>query len=563
MTIAPRSKRSPPRSTSPPTSSRICRSSRSRCSAPSFGPARKSLAVAQDRADEKSFIEATGARVAPWRPVESLDDVTRAVAELGVPVVLKTRRYGYDGKGQAWIRSADEAEAAWEAIGGEPAVAEAGVAFRSRILRHRRALGRRPHDLLGLRRQRPPRRHPPPLDRPAARDRLGAGRGGARRRRRHRRSARPCRRPHRRVLRQRRRPGRQRDRPARPQQRPLDDRGRLHLAVRTAHPRHLRPAARLDRARCVGRDDGQSDRRRDRRLAGPASPSRGAHVHLYGKGEARPGRKMGHVTRLHAEMKIIGSFVSPYVRKVLGCMRLKGLSYEIDPITPFFGNDEFCGLSPLCRIPVLIDGDFSASDSSVICAYLDEAYPGHPLLPADPKDRARARWLEEYADTRLGDIFIWAYFYQKIVHPLVWGEPGDQQRIAKAEPRTCPPRSTISKPSFPPTAGCSARSASPTSRSPPSSATRLCGVRDRRRPLAPRRELRRASAGARRFRLDPAVRGHPARRRHQGQAAGAAGRRRAAHRRNARRPDPAQGDDAALAVTALPKRHQLNSHPAA
>ena len=137
-------------------------------------------------------------------------------------------------------------------------------------------------------------------------------------------------------------------------------------------------------------------------------------------------------------MRIIGSFVSPYVRKVLGCMHLKGLSYEVDPITPFFGNDEFRRLSPLCRIPVLIDGDFHASDSSVICAYLDEAYPGRPLLPADPKDRARARWLEEFADTRLGDVFIWAYFYQKIVHPLVWGELGDQQRIAKAEAEDIP-----------------------------------------------------------------------------------------------------------------------------
>lgn len=130
-------------------------------------------------------------------------------------------------------------------------------------------------------------------------------------------------------------------------------------------------------------------------------------------------------------MKIIGSFVSPYVRKVLACIHLKGLSYEIDPITPFFGNDEFRRLSPLCRIPVLIDGDFSTSDSSVICEYLDEAYPGRPLLPADPKHRARARWLEEFADTRLGDLFIWGLFYQKVVHPLIWGEPGDQQRIAK------------------------------------------------------------------------------------------------------------------------------------
>jgi glutathione S-transferase len=130
-------------------------------------------------------------------------------------------------------------------------------------------------------------------------------------------------------------------------------------------------------------------------------------------------------------MKIIGSFVSPYVRKVLACLNLKGLTYEVDPITPFFGNDEYERLSPLRRIPVLIDGDVSICDSSVICAYLDEAYPERPLLPASPKDRALARWLEEYADTRLGDVFIWGLFYQKVVRPAVWGEPGDEERIAR------------------------------------------------------------------------------------------------------------------------------------
>jgi glutathione S-transferase len=131
-------------------------------------------------------------------------------------------------------------------------------------------------------------------------------------------------------------------------------------------------------------------------------------------------------------VKIIGSFVSPYVRKVLACMNLKGLSYEVDPITPFFGDDEFERLSPLRRIPLLVDGDFTICDSSVICAYLDDAYPGHPLFPADPKDRARARWLEEFADTRLGDVFIWNFFYQKVVRPLVWGEPSDEERIEKS-----------------------------------------------------------------------------------------------------------------------------------
>jgi glutathione S-transferase len=131
-------------------------------------------------------------------------------------------------------------------------------------------------------------------------------------------------------------------------------------------------------------------------------------------------------------IRIIGSFVSPYVRKVLAAMNLKGLAYEVDPITPFYGNDDFERLSPLRRIPVLIDGDFHTSDSSVICGYLDEANDGYPLFPADPKDRARARWFEEFADTRLGDLFIWGLFYQKIVHPLVWGEPGDQPRIEKS-----------------------------------------------------------------------------------------------------------------------------------
>ncbi len=78
---------------------------------------------------------------------------------------------------------------------------------------------------------------------------------------------------------------------------------------------------------------------------------------------------------------------------------------------------------------MLIDGDLVLTDSSVICAYLDEAYPERPLLPPDVRDRARARWLEEYADTRLGDVFIWGLFYQKFVHPIIWGAPGDQARI--------------------------------------------------------------------------------------------------------------------------------------
>ena len=131
-------------------------------------------------------------------------------------------------------------------------------------------------------------------------------------------------------------------------------------------------------------------------------------------------------------MKIIGSFVSPYVRKVLACLELKGIDYEVDPITPFFGDEEFGRLSPLRRIPVMIDGDFVLTDSTVICEYLDEIRPEPHLLPSDPKERARARWLEEFADTRLGDVFIWGLFYPKVVSPRVWGDPMDEERIEKS-----------------------------------------------------------------------------------------------------------------------------------
>src|SRR5690348_898895 len=142
--------------------------------------------------------------------------------------------------------------------------------------------------------------------------------------------------------------------------------------------------------------------------------------------------------RMDRPLTIIGSFVSPYVRKVLAAMNLKGLAYQVDPITPFFGNDQFERVSPLRRIPVLIDGDFAISDSSVICDYLDNAYPGHPLYPRDPKQRARARWFEEFADTRLGDLFIWSLFYQKVVRPAVWGEPTDEERVRKARDEDIP-----------------------------------------------------------------------------------------------------------------------------
>jgi 5-(carboxyamino)imidazole ribonucleotide synthase len=94
-------------------------------------PSARSLAVAQDRAEEKGFIEGCGASVAPWRAVSTLADVEGAIAALGTPLVLKSRRYGYDGKGQTWVRAPREAAHAWGSIGEQPAVAESGIAFEA------------------------------------------------------------------------------------------------------------------------------------------------------------------------------------------------------------------------------------------------------------------------------------------------------------------------------------------------------------------------------------------------------------------------------------------------
>ncbi len=94
-----------------------------------LAPSTRSLEIAQDRAAEKRFIQSTGARVAPWREVDGVDDIAAALADLSAPILLKTRRLGYDGKGQAWVHHAEEIRSAWDAIGRQPAVAEARMAF--------------------------------------------------------------------------------------------------------------------------------------------------------------------------------------------------------------------------------------------------------------------------------------------------------------------------------------------------------------------------------------------------------------------------------------------------
>ena len=92
-------------------------------------PGPTALAVAQDRVDEKIFLNAVGAATVAFAAIDSLDDLHAALETLGTPALLKTRRDGYDGKGQVWIRSPKQAGAALAELGGRPAILEARAAF--------------------------------------------------------------------------------------------------------------------------------------------------------------------------------------------------------------------------------------------------------------------------------------------------------------------------------------------------------------------------------------------------------------------------------------------------
>ena len=92
-------------------------------------PGAQALDVAQDRVSEKTFLNDHGAPTVAFRCVGSPQEARAAADALGVPAILKTRRFGYDGKGQAVVRSVEAAAAAFEQIGARPAILEAFAPF--------------------------------------------------------------------------------------------------------------------------------------------------------------------------------------------------------------------------------------------------------------------------------------------------------------------------------------------------------------------------------------------------------------------------------------------------
>jgi 5-(carboxyamino)imidazole ribonucleotide synthase len=96
-------------------------------------PGRRALAISQDRLAEKTFLTEIGLRTAPFAAVATQAGLAAALSRTGMPAILKTRRFGYDGKGQVRIATPGEAEAALAAMQGTEAILEGWVAFSHEV----------------------------------------------------------------------------------------------------------------------------------------------------------------------------------------------------------------------------------------------------------------------------------------------------------------------------------------------------------------------------------------------------------------------------------------------
>jgi glutathione S-transferase len=137
-------------------------------------------------------------------------------------------------------------------------------------------------------------------------------------------------------------------------------------------------------------------------------------------------------------MILYGSSLSPFVRKVLAYVAEKGIELEVTPVAPGDPNPDFRAASPFGKMPALRDGDFGLADSSAIIHYLEAKFPQRPLIPAEPQERGKTIWFDEFADTILDSCGA-KIFFNLIVAPRFLGRPGDLEAAQQAELNDLPP----------------------------------------------------------------------------------------------------------------------------
>lgn len=135
---------------------------------------------------------------------------------------------------------------------------------------------------------------------------------------------------------------------------------------------------------------------------------------------------------------LYGVSASPFVRKVMVALALKNLPYEHVQTMPFSDDPELKKVSPLGKIPALQDGDLAIADSKVICRYLENTYPEVPLYPADPAQKAKAEWLEEYAGSVLSES-AGGIFFNRVMRPMFLKQDVDEEAVDNLINNKMPP----------------------------------------------------------------------------------------------------------------------------
>lgn len=121
--------------------------------------------------------------------------------------------------------------------------------------------------------------------------------------------------------------------------------------------------------------------------------------------------------------KLFGVNVSPYVRKCRVFLAEKGLAYDYEPVDPYQPPSFYRQISPLGKIPALLDGERPLADSTAICLYLERCHPDPALYPSDPYEFAQALWIEEYMDSGFLPVASGGVFRPLVLGPVAMNEP--------------------------------------------------------------------------------------------------------------------------------------------
>lgn len=136
-------------------------------------------------------------------------------------------------------------------------------------------------------------------------------------------------------------------------------------------------------------------------------------------------------------MIVYGSLVSPFVRKLLAYLGEKGIEFELKGVGIGDPDPGFQAASPLGKMPAMDDDGFMLADSSAIIQYLEAKHPSPELIPADPQQRGRVIWWEEFGDTVFAACS-GKMFFNRIVAPKFLGREGDLAAAALAESEELP-----------------------------------------------------------------------------------------------------------------------------